>query len=179
MLSFETVALINYWLAVGTVGMQIAILLAVIFLLLPQTRAKTLSFFGQYGLLIALAMAVGSSCLSLFYSNIVGYEPCNLCWWQRISIYPQIIILSVGLWLKDSKVVYYALPLLGAGLLFSLYQVSMQFGLVPGEFCVVRGVSCTKQYVFEFGYVTVPIMALTSFAVMIGSLIGYHYGKKV
>jgi len=109
------------------------------------------------GFLIILAAIVGS----LLYSNVVGFDPCALCWWQRIFIYPQAFIFLTAIIIKDKKVFSYVVPLSVVVALIAIYHSYLQMGgtsIIP---CDVFGVSCSKVLVKEFGYITIPVMSLT------------------
>jgi disulfide bond formation protein DsbB len=174
-----SIEMFNYLLALGTVIGQIALIAGLaVYVFLPKQRGQLLAFIQQYGIAIAFVIALASTLLSLFYSDVMGYEPCTLCWWQRIFIYPQIVLLGLALWKREKLIVDYALVLLGIGLLISLYQVYLQVGGAPVGACGVGSVSCTKLYVMEFGYVTIPMMALTGYLLMIGSLIGVKLSEN-
>ena len=120
--------------------------------------------------LIALAGVVGS----LIYSNIIGFDPCVLCWWQRIFLYPLVPILGVALFRRDhTNVVRYALPLTVIGAGFSTYHYIIQRFTPHVASCDVMGqsASCAGFYVFEFGYITIPLMCLTAFVAIMGLLL--------
>ena len=113
---------------------------------------------------VALLGVVGS----LFYSEILGYLPCDMCWWQRIFLYPQVIILGITLWRFDKNVWMYTLALSLVGAAIALYQYLLQWGLAPSVGCPVGGAfDCSAKIVLGLGYVTIPMMALTGFVLMI------------
>ncbi len=122
-------------------------------------------------LLVSMVAVLGS----LFYSVILGYEPCNLCWWQRVFLFPQFILFLTALKSKDRGVFKYAWRLSTLSIIVSLYNIYVQSGgnaLIP---CSATA-TCTKVYVLAFSYVTIPIMALTVGAYLILlSLIGRKY----
>ncbi|MBS3903414.1 MAG: NUDIX domain-containing protein [Anaplasmataceae bacterium] len=115
-----------------------------------------------FSFLIALVSVIGS----LFYSNILGYEPCALCWWARVFIYPQAFILALAWPEKNRSIFRYLIPLSVAGALLMIYNQALQLGLI-GESSIFcgngEGVSCAIRFVFDYGFVTIPMMALTSF----------------
>lgn len=160
---------VNKISAVFTLLSQIFLAGAILLMFFPKTRNYILNFFGRHGMFLAFLVAAVSLVLSLFYSDYAGYEPCKLCWLQRIFIYPQVILLGMALYRKDYKIIDYALALLFAGTAVSLYHNYLSFGGSPFFNCDVLNLSasCTKRYVFEFGYITIPIMSLTSFLLMI------------
>lgn len=113
---------------------------------------------------------------SLIYSNIVGFPPCDLCWVQRIFIYPQVAIAFVSAWRKEKLAVYYALPLSVLGTIVALYHSYVLWGggsILP---CTAAGGACSKVYVMEYGYVTIPVMALTTFIYLL--TVSYIYKKS-
>ncbi len=124
-------------------------------------------FFGQYAILFSFVIAFVSVASSLFYSEIAGFAPCVLCWWQRIFLYPQAVLFPIALVKKDWSIRRYALALSGAGFLVSLYHTYIQFGGESLAPCPVGGVSCQFIYFLEYGYVTIPTMSLTAFGLII------------
>lgn len=128
---------------------------------------KLADFFGDNAILFAFIVAAGSVVGSLFYSEIAQFTPCLLCWWQRIFLYPQAVILLVALIARKDDVKKYCLSLSMIGVLISIYHTYIQFGgndLIP---CNVTGTSCQHVYFVEYGYVTIPTMALTAFVLII------------
>ena len=105
---------------------------------------------------------------SLFFSYVMGFAPCVLCWYQRIFLFPLVIILAIGLFPFDKNVVRYALPLAIAGWLTALYHNLLYAGIIPESIqpCS-RGVSCTEKYIELFGFITIPMLSFLSFATII------------
>lgn len=166
-MSLET---LNFWLAVGTLAMQIATLalLAVVFLrkTVPELD-KLAALLGAWAVWIAFVLALAASAMTLYYSEVLGIEPCSLCWWQRIFIYPQVVLFAIALYKRDLSVTAYSLALSLIGLAFAAYHHALQIlpsGTLP---CPAQGVSCAQRFVFEFGYITFPLMAATLFAFLI------------
>lgn len=98
---------------------------------------------------------------SLFYSEVNGFEPCVLCWWQRIFLYPLVIIFGLALWKKTRDAFSYAVPLVILSTIVSTYQAYVNLGgssILP---CTAVGGACSKVYVLAFGYITIPMMSLT------------------
>lgn len=114
-----------------------------------------------WSFLVALAAMLGS----LSYSEIAGYAPCTLCWYQRIAMYSQVVILGVALWKHDRAVLRYSLALSCVGAVIAAYHYLLQLGLVPSVGCTAIGysVSCSQRFVLQYGYITIPLMALTAF----------------
>ena len=109
---------------------------------------------------------------SLFFSYVMEFAPCVLCWYQRICLFPLVIILATGLFPYDKNVVKYALPLAIAGWLTACYHTLLYAGIIPESIqpCT-RGVSCTEEYINLFGFVTIPMLSLLSFSIIIALLI--------
>ena len=108
-------------------------------------------------LLVSLSAVLGS----LYYSNIVGFPPCSLCWWQRIFLFPIPIILIMGKIKSDIRVMDYVTPLAVMSAVLALYQSYVYLGgssLLP---CTAEVGDCSKIYVMAFGYITIPVMSLT------------------
>ncbi len=105
---------------------------------------------------------------SLFFSHVMGFAPCILCWYQRIFLFPLVLILAAGLFPLDRGVVRYALPLAVAGWLVALYHNLLYSGVIPKSIqpCS-QGVSCTEKYIDLFGFVTIPMLSLLSFTTVI------------
>ncbi len=117
--------------------------------------------------LIATISTLGS----LFFSEIMGFPPCVLCWYQRIFVYPLVLIFSVGLFPFDKGVVKYALPLALAGWFIALYHNLLYSGIIPENIqpCS-QGVSCTEPYIDLFGFLTIPMLSLLSFSTIVALL---------
>ncbi len=113
-------------------------------------------------------VATLSSLGSLFFSEIMELVPCVLCWYQRIFMFPLVIILLVGLYPLDKRVVNYALPIAVIGLLFTLYHCLLFFGLIPENLqpCS-QGVSCADDSMELFGFLPIPLLSLASFSLII------------
>lgn len=113
----------------------------------------------------ALVATVGS----LFFSEVMHWTPCVLCWYQRILMYPLVVISAVGILRKDKHVSSYALPLSLSGFLVAAYHNLMYYGLIQ-ETCV-QGVSCTTRFFAWFGFITIPLLSLIAFAVITTGLL--------
>ena len=116
----------------------------------------------------AWLIAAVSTLGSLFFSEIMELTPCVLCWYQRIFLFPLAIILLIGLFPLDKKVVNYALPLAIIGLLFTVYHCLLFFGVIPENLqpCS-QGVSCTDDNMELFGFLPIPLLALIAFLMII------------
>jgi disulfide bond formation protein DsbB len=126
--------------------------------------AWTLAFLAW---LIASASTLGA----LFFSQIMGIAPCELCWYQRIFMFPLVFILAAGLFPLDAKLARYALPLVVAGWMIALFHVLLVAGIVPETIrpCA-QGIPCKDQVIEWFGFLTIPLFSLIAFS-LIGVLL--------
>ena len=108
---------------------------------------------------------------SLFFSEIMKFPPCVLCWYQRICLFPLVLILSMGLFSFDKSVVKFALPLSIVGWFIAFYHNLLYSGIIPESIqpCS-QGVSCTEDYINLFGIFTIPMLSLISFSTIVALL---------
>lgn len=128
-------------------------------------------YFYQIGFSVSLIAIV----VSLTYSIGFGFAPCTLCWWARILLFPQIIIFLVA-WIKNTNPKLEILIMSLLGILVSGYHTFIDFGGTQVINCEAGAVSCLQRYVFEFGYITIPVMALTGFVFL--TVLALHQYKK-
>lgn len=121
--------------------------------------------------LIACVSTLGS----LFFSEIMGFTPCVLCWYQRIVMYPLVILLPIGLFPFDRNVVRYALPLALVGVLLAGFHLLLVAGYIPESIkpCV-QGVPCSEVQIEWFGFVTIPLLSGLSFLAITALLMLVH-----
>jgi disulfide bond formation protein DsbB len=109
---------------------------------------------------LALLSMVGS----LVLSDFMHLVPCMLCWWQRILMFPLVVIVGVGILRRDSNWVYTALPFSVAGMALALYHSLLQWGIIPEAIAPCNAlVSCVTEQINWFGFVTIPFMSLLAF----------------
>ena len=153
---------LNTFLALGTIFLQIASV-ALFILALVQRNNPFLGFVSRHAEKIAFLLAFGSLVASLIYSDGIGYAPCTMCWYQRIFIYPQAFLFAIAVIKKEYIHVWqYANTLSVIGILFSINHLYIESGgnsLIPCS----ASVSCSARYVYEFGYISIPMMAATFF----------------
>lgn len=125
-----------------------------------------------YILFLCWLLVTTSTLGSLFFSHVMGFAPCVLCWYQRIFLFPLVILLAMGLFPFDKSVIKYALPLAVAGWLTALYHNLLYSGIIPESIqpCS-KGVSCTEKYIDLFGFITIPMLSLLSFTTLIAMLL--------
>jgi disulfide bond formation protein DsbB len=169
---------LNFLLASATLFSHVffAVLVAAYFL--RTKHAAVNSFFqtaAQYALPFAFLLALGAMVLSLVYSEIFGFIPCGLCWMQRVFLYPQVVLLGMAWWKQDSKIADYIIALSILGALYALDQHFLQMGISSGLPCPASGNGdCAKRILFEFNYITFPLMSFTAFIWQIGLMMLAH-----
>lgn len=129
---------------------------------------------------VAWAQALGATVGSIFMSRVLNFPPCELCWYQRIFMFPLVIIIAVGILKKDKNMVLYALPLSAIGLAISIYHNLLYYGIIPETIspCTL-GVSCIQKQLDLFGFITIPLLSFVSFAIITFCLaIIYKNNKK-
>jgi disulfide bond formation protein DsbB len=122
----------------------------------------------RHGMLFALAVALVATLGSLYFSELRHYIPCRLCWFQRIFMYPLALIIPIGLLRRDPGLRYYVLPMAGVGALIALYHVLLQkTDLFEESAACLATVPCSGQYISWFGFVSIPVLALTAFVLIL------------
>ncbi|AIL63582.1 MULTISPECIES: disulfide bond formation protein B [Pseudomonas] len=116
-------------------------------------------------LLLAWLLALASTLAVLFVGEVMGQEPCVLCWFQRAFMFPLAIILAIACYRSDFAVWRYALPLAIGGGLVALGHSLLYAGLLPQPIvpCTATGPSCTDAGMTLFGVVPLPLLALAAF----------------
>ena len=109
---------------------------------------------------------------SLFFSEIMELAPCALCWYQRVFMFPLVILLLVALFSFDKSIIKYALPLALVGWGFAFYHYLLYSGFIPESIqpCS-QGVSCSETYLDLFGFLTIPMLSLISFSTLVALLL--------
>ncbi|MBP3963301.1 disulfide oxidoreductase [Paenibacillus lignilyticus] len=130
--------------------------------------SRSLGFFSKYALYLAWIVSIVATGSSLYLSEIMHFIPCNLCWYQRIFMYPLVVLLGIASYRNDRRLIPYIWPLSLLGGLIALYhyaeqQIPALAKMLP---CTV-GVPCSEDYLDWFGgYVTIPFLALIAFALI-------------
>ncbi len=179
----ETSALILHGFATATLFGDVIIillllLLAVFYFTNKKTGKSLVQLIGNNATSFALLIVSMATLGSLYSSEIALLAPCKLCWLQRIFMFPLPILLVVSLLSNDKRVKKYVLPIAGIGLTIAIYHILLQlFPAVVPE-CSTEGVSCSTPYATYYGYITVPVMSATAFALVIISFLFPSVSKK-
>ena len=169
---------INFLLALGSIGLQVlaAGFLAVYFL---QRHFPDLAAIGawlsRWGIRIGFVLALVGSAMTLIHQYYFGLPPCPLCWWQRIFLYPQVILFGLAVWRIDRSVTLYAIFLSAIGAIVALYHHLLQVFPSGGLPCPAEGeISCAQVLFLELGYITYPMMAISLFAFLVVIMLFAH-----
>jgi len=135
-------------------------------------------FFRKYGLLFAWIIAILASLGSFFFGEILKLEPCLFCWYQRICIYPLVIILGIAFFRRDYNISIYVIPLSIIGALIALYQIFMEKILPPlsSAYCKACIIYNSSYPIFGIN-VYFPILSLIAFLAIPLLLIGVYKNK--
>ena len=124
--------------------------------------------------IIALAAVLGS----LFYSEYASFIPCRLCWFQRIAMYPLVPILLIGAVRRDKGAVYYAITFPIAGLIVGGYHKYIEIHPEAELAGCKIGAPCSTKWIDKFGYVTIPVLAMSCFAAILTLLLFAWSSKR-
>lgn len=153
---------------VTLLGNVVFVLLLVAHAVLRPQFKKAMLWMGEHALLLGFLVSAAATIGSLLYSEVVGYPACILCWVQRIFMYPLPLLFGLALYRKDRAIIPYALLLTLIGGAVALYQwVKDMLALYSSVSIPCPAVSalpsCDRIYVLEFGYITIPMIALNAF----------------
>ena len=176
----NSVHYLNLFFVSGAIVLQVFSVIALFLLFIGPKKNAFLNFIDKHYLSLGFIISLFASLLSLVYSEIVGFVPCYLCWYQRVFTFPLFLIFGMAIWHKDRKIVKYVLPMLSIGFVISVYQNFIYyFGNTGNLPCDASGVSCYQQLVSEFGgYISIPMLALSSFLALITIVLVAHFYKK-
>lgn len=165
---------ISTFFAVGAIALAALVVGAALLLALAPLSARISGWrdvmaasFGDRTLWLAWVMAVVATLGSLYYSEIADFVPCKFCWYQRIAMYPLAVILGVAAFGRDRRAARYVLPLASAGAVIASYHYLIQQVPSLSTGACSTTVPCSAPWVWKFDFVSIPFMALVSFATII------------
>lgn len=127
----------------------------------------------------AWAIALVSALGSLFFSEVMGLPPCVLCWYQRIAMYPLVLIIATGILLGDRRMKIYALPFSAIGLAIAVCHNLLYYAFIPqGITPCTEGVPCNAVQIEWLGFITIPLMGLVAFSIITACLIFYRQEEQ-
>ncbi len=171
-------------LATGIMGMDLFIItLFLLFILKITINSKLLDkatrLYSPYAWTLAFLTALASMLGSLFFSEIAKLQPCVLCWYQRIFMYPLPLLLYISLIRRETSIKPHVIALSAVGALIASYHYFLQLfpnaHIVPCE--AFSPVSCTEGYTFYYGYISIPMMSLSAFLMIIVLLLSSSKNK--
>ncbi len=134
---------------------------------------------GSIYIFLAFLVASIATLGSLFFSEIMEFIPCTMCWYQRIFMYPLVLIFLVNLLYPDEKVFKYSISLVLVGLLFSIYHNLLMWGIIPETIVPCKqGVPCSTKYFNYFGFINIPFLSLVSYTSILVLLILWQNKKS-
>jgi disulfide bond formation protein DsbB len=135
-----------------------------------ETLRRALEGYELWLVFLVSSIATGGS---LFFSEVAGFVPCELCWYQRICMYPLSITTLLAALFDDPRAARYLLPLPVVGAGVSIYHLLVENGVVgESKTCLISAPGgCGVKWINEFGYMTIPTLALTAFALIFAFLL--------
>ncbi len=163
--------IVSFLSVLTVLGQVIAVLVAILLVRDVATggASRVMGWISAHGVSLMLVVATMATIGSLYFSEIAQWTPCKWCWFQRIFMYPQVALLIVALYKRDRSIAPYILLLSVIGIGFAAMHYTEQVLAVlappvdPNVPCDTSGVSCARTPFFHFGYITIPMMALTAF----------------
>lgn len=161
---------LNWFVSLGAALMQIGAFALVGIYIAGDQRAHT--FIARIALSLSSVVAIGGLVMSLVYSEHFGVIPCGLCWTERIFLYPLAFILPLAWYRNEKSIALYGIVLSGIGAVIALYHHYIQMTGGSSLPCPASGAGdCAKRIIFEFGYITFPLIAFSSFVFIIALLL--------
>jgi disulfide bond formation protein DsbB len=137
------------------------------------------SYLPKYLLLTAFVLVLVAIFGSLYFSEIAHFVPCTLCWYQRICMYPLVVILGIGIIEKKEDIFKYVLPFSVIGWIVSIYHNLIQYRVISENLNVCTAIgSCSQRYINLYGFVTIPLLSLIAFTLINICVITYIIAKK-
>jgi disulfide bond formation protein DsbB len=172
-----TIETISLFLALLAILAEAAVAVAVVLAVggrfsrrIGEARTTVASAVGEQALGLAFVVAAVAMAGSLYFSEVAHFPPCRLCWYQRICMYPLVPMLGIAAWRRDTGIRLYAAVLAGTGAVISTYHVVLErYPTLESSVCDPTN-PCTLIWVRRFGYLTIPTMALSGFAVILALL---------
>lgn len=115
-------------------------------------------------ILLSFIISLSATLGSLFFSEIMQFVPCSMCWYQRIFMYPLVFIFLINILYPDDKIFKYTFILILLGLGFSIYHNLLMFGIISEDMVpCVQGIPCSTIYLNWFGFITIPLLSFVAY----------------
>lgn len=173
----EVTTVITFYGVLALVGIVILAWFGIMFLASFLADGVAEGFAGvrarltPFALTAAWAVALLAAAGSLYFSESANYTPCTLCWYQRIAMYPLVLILGIAILRRDTGVRIYAIPVAAVGAVIATYHWLLERIPELDYGACSAGVPCTQKWFEEFGFVTLPFLALIAFGLIIAFLL--------
>lgn len=142
---------------------------------MKQSVKTAFSVLQTHAAYLAWLQSIVATLGSLYFSEVMKLVPCTLCWYQRIAMYPLVLLLPVGIALGDTRLKFYVLPLSVIGWLIALYHNLLYYNILEQSIIPCQaGISCTTRYIEWFGFLTIPLLSLVAFTVIIGLMVVFR-----
>lgn len=173
----ELVETLNFFLALGGVVLFLG---ALLLFFDRATNRIFLPFVRRWGMWLVFVLSIAGVALTLLYSDVFGFVPCGLCWLQRVFLYPHLFLSGTALFLKEQVIARYGMVLAFPGLLLGVYQHLLQMGVFETLLCPATGAgaSCRERILFEFGFMTFPLLSAVLFFFLIALYCYLHTAHK-
>jgi disulfide bond formation protein DsbB len=125
------------------------------------------SSVGSSALVAAFVVATLATLGSLYFSEVAHFEPCRLCWYQRIAMYPLVVILGIAALRRDPGVRRYAMPLAVIGALIAAYHYALEWVPWLDTGACSATTPCTVVWFRQFGFISLPYLALSAFLLIV------------
>ena len=117
---------------------------------------------------LAFIVSLVSTLGSLFFSEIMNFIPCSLCWYQRIFMYSLVFLFLTNLLFPDDKIFKYSISLVLIGWSVSIYHNLLMFGIIPERLSpCVQGVPCSTVYINWLGFISIPLLSFFAYTIIL------------
>jgi disulfide bond formation protein DsbB len=130
-------------------------------------RPAMIETLGPSALWLAFLVALTATLGSLYLSEVAHFVPCELCWYQRIAMYPLAPILLVAAYRHDAGVWRYVVPVAAIGAAISIYHYQLERFPEQGSASCSPEAPCTVVWIWKFHFISIPLMALSAFALIV------------
>lgn len=139
-----------------------------------KSNHKGLTFI-FFAFLVSIIALLGS----LFFSEVMNFIPCSLCWYQRVFMYPLAFLFLMNILFPDDKIFKYTFPLVVIGLIISIYHNLLMFKIIPEKLSpCMAGIPCSVDYINWLGFITIPLLSFFSYTIIFILLIMYKREKN-
>ena len=129
-----------------------------------QSRSNASLTYVFFAFLVSLTATLGS----LFFSEIMNFIPCSLCWYQRIFMYSLVFLFLTNLLFPDDKIFKYSISLAVSGWIISIYHNLLMFGIIPEKLSpCIQGVPCSTQYINWLGFINIPLLSFFAYTTIL------------